>query len=74
MAYEIVSLRGVFLIASYLYHYYDHNRIITTEVGATLIPARHQVDQVVAGEPGGIVVSQLKRGVIDKEGLVLRYV
>ena len=45
-----------------------------TEIGEMLIPTRHQVSEVIDGEVDGLVSSQLKRGIEDKDGEVLRYV
>jgi molecular chaperone GrpE (heat shock protein) len=42
------------------------------EVGTKLIPAKHQVSEVVDGAEDGLVVSQIKRGIATKEGEVLR--
>lgn len=42
------------------------------EEGSKLIPAKHQVAEVVDGAEDGLVVSQIKRGIATKEGEVLR--
>jgi molecular chaperone GrpE (heat shock protein) len=42
------------------------------EEGSALNPARHQVAEVVEGAVDGVVVRQLKKGMANKEGEVLR--
>lgn len=46
--------------------------ITLSDIGAVLVPSRHQVSEVVEGEVDGIVLSQSKRGIVDKDGEVLR--
>ena len=47
-------------------------QITSIDIGAVLVPSRHQVSEVVEGELDGIVLSQSKRGIVDKDGEVLR--
>ena len=44
------------------------------EIGSKLVPTKHQVAEVVEGEEDGLIVRQLKRGIMNKDGEVLRYV
>ena len=52
----------------YGYEEYD------AEIGGKLVPLKHQVAEVVDGEEDGVIVRQLKRGIMNKDGEVLRYV
>ena len=52
----------------YGYEEYD------AEVGSKLVPNKHQVAEVVEGEEDGVIVRQLKRGIMNKDGEILRYV
>lgn len=38
------------------------------------MPSRHQVSEIIDGEIDGIIVSQSKRGILDKDGEVIRLV
>lgn len=49
-----------------------HHDVIRTEIGGVLAPARHQVSEIIDGEVGGVVASQSRRGMVDKDGEVVR--
>jgi hypothetical protein len=50
-----------------MFRYYSN-----IEIGSVLVPSRHQVSEVIDGEVDGIIASQSKRGILDKDGEVLR--
>jgi molecular chaperone GrpE (heat shock protein) len=56
----------IVVFEKYGYKEYD------AEVGGKLNPTRHQVLEVIDGEEDGVIASQLKCGIADKEGEVLR--
>jgi|EP00596_Hydrurales_sp_CCMP1899_P002574 molecular chaperone GrpE (heat shock protein) len=56
----------IVVFEKYGYKEYD------AEVGGKLNPARHTVLEVIDGEVDGLVASQLKCGIADKDGDVLR--
>jgi hypothetical protein len=42
-----------------------------TKVGGGLIPANHQVVDLMETDVGGLVISQLKRGIANKDEQIL---
>lgn len=60
-------LKGIMIVFD-KYGYKEYN----VDVGSKYDAERHQVDKVVDGEVDGLVVSQVRNGVIDSEGDVLR--
>lgn len=47
---------------------------ISSEVGEQLVTDQHEVSDFFDGEIEGVIVNQLRPGLIDKDGLVVRSV
>ena len=44
------------------------------DIGSIVVAGLHEVSEFVDGEESGIILSQVRAGIADREGEVLRYV